>query len=362
MLWTQWQQVRRQCMNKLRAQMKPFQFTKRDEERKLLRMCHSSPDLRDFSDTLTKPKPFKAKPVPKNLFSSYVYQKMREDEYYRSLKKKIRAEELLKSSSLPPSMAARERLFKAKALSAEVYNSDSDGLKRRKHKIPNYKKSHEQLQKELEDRWNDNITTSPQPFTLRTAELHKRKSAKFTSPDESSAVSPYEVYPYTDSRRHVRSQSALGIPLNRNNLASVLRIQSSRQRMERELAVRQEESRKKEVERFKAHVTRCKPAWQALNYSTEEDLAMRIQARREEERIRREEYQEDMQLMLSRVEKIPTLFERQSQYMMKEIHKKYRMPERKLRHNMKIMSVPNTPDLYEEDEREDDGLFQSSSF
>lgn len=86
-----------------------------------------------------------------------------------------------------------------------------------------------------------------------------------------------------------------------------------RQRMERELAVRQEESRKKEVERFKAHVTRCKPAWQALNYSTEEDVAMRIQARREEERIRREEYEEDMQLMLSRVEKIPTLFERQSQ-------------------------------------------------
>jgi hypothetical protein len=83
--------------------------------------------------------------------------------------------------------------------------------------------------------------------------------------------------------------------------------------MEQEMAVRQEESRKKETARFKAHVTRCKPAWQAINYSTEEDLAMRIQARREEERIRREEYEQDMQLMLSRVEKIPTLFERQSQ-------------------------------------------------
>lgn len=44
---------------------------------------------------------------------------------------------------------------------------------------------------------------------------------------------------------------------------------------------------------------------------------------------------------------------------MKEIHKEYRMPERKLRHNMKIMSAPNTPDLYEEDEREDDGENQN---
>jgi hypothetical protein len=83
--------------------------------------------------------------------------------------------------------------------------------------------------------------------------------------------------------------------------------------MEQEMAVRQEESRKKEAAKFKAHVIRCKPAWQAISYSTEEDLAMRIQARREEERIRREEYEQDMQLMLSRVEKIPTLFERQSQ-------------------------------------------------
>lgn len=95
--------------------------------------------------------------------------------YFRALKKKIRAEELLRSSSLPPSMAARQRLSNAKALSAEDLNSDSDRPKRRKHKIPNYKKNHEQIQKQLEDRWNDNITTSPEPFTLKTAELHKRK-------------------------------------------------------------------------------------------------------------------------------------------------------------------------------------------
>jgi protein FAM161A len=70
-------------MNELRAQMKPFRFMKRDEERKLIRICHSSPDLRNCGNTSPKPKPFKAKPVPKNLFSNYVYQRMQEDEYYR---------------------------------------------------------------------------------------------------------------------------------------------------------------------------------------------------------------------------------------------------------------------------------------
>jgi hypothetical protein len=83
--------------------------------------------------------------------------------------------------------------------------------------------------------------------------------------------------------------------------------------MEQELAIRQEEKRKKEEARFKAHFVRLKPPWQALSYSTEEDLAMRIQTRREEERIRREEYEQDMKLMLGRVQNIPTLFERQSQ-------------------------------------------------
>jgi hypothetical protein len=72
-------------------------------------------------------------------------------------------------------MAAREKLSKAKALSAEILSTDSERLKGRIHKTPNYKKNHEHIQKQLEDRWNDNITTSPQPFILKTAELHKRK-------------------------------------------------------------------------------------------------------------------------------------------------------------------------------------------
>jgi len=75
-------------------------------------------------------------------------------------------------------MAARERMSKARALSAEVLNTNSQRPKRRKQKFLNYKKRHEQIQKELEERCSNNITTSSQPFKLRTAELHKRKVHK----------------------------------------------------------------------------------------------------------------------------------------------------------------------------------------
>jgi len=55
---------------------------------------------------------FKANPVPKNLFSDQVYDQMREDQFYRALRKKIRAQEMLESAKKPPSMEARDAIPK----------------------------------------------------------------------------------------------------------------------------------------------------------------------------------------------------------------------------------------------------------
>lgn len=73
-----------------------------------------------------------------------------------------------------------------------------------------------------------------------------------------------------------------------------------------------EENRMKEEARFKARLVRMTPAWRALNYSTEEDLALRVAARREEERMRREHHQKLMGSIYGRVHQIPPLFQRQT--------------------------------------------------
>lgn len=73
-----------------------------------------------------------------------------------------------------------------------------------------------------------------------------------------------------------------------------------------------EESRLKEEARFKARLVRMTPAWRALNYSTEEDLAIRVAARREEERLRREHHQKLMGSIYGRVHQMPPLFQRQT--------------------------------------------------
>lgn len=47
-----------------------------------------------------------------------------------------------------------------------------------------------------------------------------------------------------------------------------------------------------------------------LSFSHEEDIAMRLQTRRDEERMRREEFLHEMELMYGRVQQQPLLFER----------------------------------------------------
>lgn len=106
--------------------MRPFSFTTRDEEIQELTKKFSKSLPCVYNDDLpVKTKKFKAKPIPRNLFSNYIYKKMHEDEFYRwveaaggcsdfnqrfrALQKKIRAEEMLKHASLPPSMAKREK-------------------------------------------------------------------------------------------------------------------------------------------------------------------------------------------------------------------------------------------------------------
>lgn len=74
-----------------------------------------------------------------------------------------------------------------------------------------------------------------------------------------------------------------------------------------------EEAKIKEEARWREKIMRKKPVWQALAYSNEEDLAMRLQLRKDEEKLRKEEHLLRMQLMMGRVYQQPTLFERQSQ-------------------------------------------------
>lgn len=95
-------------------------------------------------------------------------------------------------------------------------------------------------------------------------------------------------------------------------LCPSLKTIPSRKRMEKEMADNLEESRLKQQAKFKERLIRMTPAWRALNYSTEEDLALRVAARREEERMKKKRYDKLMGSIYGRVHQMPPLFQRQS--------------------------------------------------
>ncbi|XP_045502462.1 protein FAM161A isoform X2 [Colias croceus] len=294
----------------LRARMKPFSFTKREEngsDNTCERAQHILPKSK-------KKRRFKARPVPKNLFSNYFYDKSRENNFFRSMNRRIRAEEMLRNASFPGNMAMRER----SRLSTPAAHSDlpidpslagasvssADNL-RSISPTKGFRKS----SKNAKDNF---ITTSPQPFRFNTADRANKKmqdiQKKVCQGSNCSESSVHHGISET-----TKAYSALdlnSIAVGRSNLAALLRAEAVRRKFEQEADRRLSEQRRKTESKYRDRQLRSKPAWHLVKNNHEEDIAMRLQTRKDEERLRKEEFLHEMELMYGRVQQQPLLFER----------------------------------------------------
>ncbi|XP_034936938.1 uncharacterized protein [Chelonus insularis] len=247
--------IREEAAWSLMSQVKPFKLE--CDKRAGKAMSRSSPELYRKNNKSTSK--FRAKPVPKDLFGTEIYDRMLEEEYVRQMQKKIRAAELLKSSSLPPSMARRERIKSAYI-----------------------------------------------PRRRNCANDECRKS------EDSSRMCSVTPMTSERSRSVMTDFSGRG-----NNLAAILRCQASREKLEREIREKMEEQAKEYAIKLRESLTSKKPAWRALRTAArkdlESDLNYRTSLRRDEAREQAERHRFEMEMMLDRVTRIPTLFERHSQ-------------------------------------------------
>ncbi|XP_015120006.1 protein FAM161A isoform X2 [Diachasma alloeum] len=233
--------IREESAWSLMSQVKPFYLE--CDRRAIKSMSRSTPEL---PTGRTKSPKFKAKPVPNHLFGTQVYDRMLENEYFRQLQKKIRAAELMKSSSLPPSMARRERIKSAY--------------------VPRMRNCVNQESKRSEESFRMCSTT---PLTSE------------------------------------RSRSAMtDTSVRGNNLAAILRCQASREKLEREIQEKLEEQARAHAIRVRESMTARKPAWRALRHATRKehtrDLDFRASLRRDESREQAERHRLEMELMLNR--------------------------------------------------------------
>ncbi|KAL7291858.1 hypothetical protein TKK_0014420 [Trichogramma kaykai] len=278
--------IREECALNLMSQVRPFKLE--CDRRAMRALTRSSPELRSIgsesgvgggkkSSSSTR---FRAKPVPRHLLSSDVYDRMLEDEYFRNIQKRIRAAELLRSSSLPPSMARRDRCKSATSLLSSSIASKSP----EDHQQPNKSK------------------TSGSSSQAGGGEV---PSGRADTPLSSSL------------RAHSLAMTTASLPPHGNNIAAMLRAQASREKLAREIQERLEEKRREQMLRMRKTLIGRKPAWRALRsaarHEHERDMDFRASLRRDEAREQAERHRMQMEMMLDRVTRIPTLFERYSQ-------------------------------------------------
>ncbi|XP_068042212.1 protein FAM161A isoform X2 [Anomalospiza imberbis] len=256
--------VRERSKLKLLATQKPFKFIERERQKREARKMQ----LKDLSPPENKTKVFRAKPVPKCVYSPDFRDKVKEEELCREIRIRMRAEELLRNSSVPNSrLALKETNKKKKHKSTE--------LKRMEHKlkigsVPDFELLHEKFQKRLLQQKKVKPLTVCEPFDLCTSYIPSKKDKILKDMQEDEEKLKETRWPFASPRRKPQMGQSGANP----------------------------------------HLLgegKSKPP------KTTESTRRRLQALRNNEKQRRQEYLQELQEMEERVKQMPLLFERVAQ-------------------------------------------------
>ncbi|NXT10497.1 F161A protein, partial [Prunella fulvescens] len=257
--------VRERSKLKLLATQKPFKFIERERQRHEARKMQ----LKDLSPPENKTKVFRAKPVPKCVYSPDFHDRVKEEELCREIRIRMRAEELLRNSSVPNSRLALKETNKKK-------KNKSTEPKRMEHKlkikssVPDFELLHEKFQKRLLRQKKVKPLTVCEPFDLCTSYIPSKKDKILKDIEEDEEKLKETRWPFASPRRKPEmGQSGANPQLLGEG--------------------------------------KSKPP------KTTEATRRRLQALRNNEKQRRQEYLQELQEMEERVKQMPLLFERVTQ-------------------------------------------------
>ncbi|XP_072860143.2 protein FAM161A isoform X2 [Pogona vitticeps] len=248
----------------LLSTQKPFQFIEREAQKKEMRKLQ----LNDFSSP-QKVKVFKAKPVPKFVYSSEINEKLKEEELYREIRIQMRSEELLRNSSLPNTRLGTREANKCRLQKCLEQSKELECKSKLKAKVPDFETLHKKFKKQLQRQKNVMPSTVCEPFSLCTATLpsNKEKILEDIQMDEEKLKEtrwPYASLRCSPQMRRLSARSSSGC-----NESITPRITESTRR--------------------------------------------RLQAIRKHEKQRMKEYLQELEEMEERVEKRPLLLEQVTQ-------------------------------------------------
>ncbi|NXU75961.1 F161A protein, partial [Oreotrochilus melanogaster] len=197
--------VKERSKLKLLASQKPFKFIEREKQRSEIRKMQ----LRDLSIPEKKTKLFKAKPVPKYVYSSAVNDKLKEEELYREIRIRMRAEELLRNSSLPNSrLALKDNNKKKKHKCIELKGTEHKP--KIKSNVPDFDLLHQKFQERLLQQKQVKHLTVCEPFHLLTPYIPSNKGKILKDIEEDERKLKETRWPYASPRLNpqIRHSSA----------------------------------------------------------------------------------------------------------------------------------------------------------
>ena len=214
----------RRSLNKaiLEATQKPFEFIKREEAKKELRRSQSIEALNSEQQKGTQ---FKATPFPNELFNLSLEDKLAEQEEYRKIKIKMRSQEILASSSLPPNMHARGERY-------SINNRYKKGKQRNKlakketfrprinHEIPDYEELHRKFENELSRKRQQATPTVCEPFDLHTGKVpsRSRRKSQYLSNESLDDKSSGLLRKSAEKKSYVKKDYHSSTPASRKNI------------------------------------------------------------------------------------------------------------------------------------------------
>ena len=236
----------------LKSQEKPFKFVERENKKRLRKQDIS---LKKKQERETDSRPFRAKPVPTYLFDTSIEDKIKEEEEYRKIRVKMRAEDLLRQSRLPGTMGerARSKTTPSAAQRQDLLEQSPTHQPDINKGVPNFTSSHVILQKELTNRKCAKTSTEVKPFLLKTEMIPSRKERVQQDIMLDEATLPESRWPYVTPRRKVYSvcQRLRSAPTSdpQKTHTTILRETMTKEKLDAVLALEEnEEERKKRKE------------------------------------------------------------------------------------------------------------------
>ncbi|XP_061317572.1 protein FAM161A, partial [Pezoporus flaviventris] len=310
--------VKERSKLQLLACQKPFKFIERDKQRNEMRKMQ----LRDLSAPGKKTGLFKAKPVPRCVYSPAVNDRLKEEELYREIRIRMRAEELLRNSSLPNSrLALKDASKKKKPKCSEP--KQTEHKPRIKSSVPDFELLHQRFQQRLLQQKQVKHLTVCEPFGLLTPYIPSNKGKILKDIEEDEEKLKETRWPYVSPRRkpqmrHSRVNSHLGGSKSpRITESTRRRIHAIRSSLEekRKLEEQQQRIRTKQKQRTKSlqKLVTTRAEANDPHQSLAQVSKSKLRTFRNYEKQRMQEYLQELQEMEERVKQRPLLFERVAQ-------------------------------------------------